>query len=401
MTEYNVSKLTSNLYLLRFKDTSTKYFEGLWEIPEGIMYNSYVYTSNEGAIVFDTWKMGLGNEFLEALRNIVDLRDVRYIVVHHMEPDHSGILKTLVEKADPIVLGHPLVKNMAESFYSVSMKFRPVKDGEEIVFDDEKIIFYHTPWLHWPETIMSYITSWKMLLTCDAFGSYGVFKEVWADELSGEDYERYLWYAKKYFANVIGIHYEWVVKNLEKLVSRGVTPSLVLPSHGLLLRGDSLDYMYKKYKSWGHGEPEQGKTLLIYTSMYGFVERTVKIIREYFSGLNQDIDMIGFTDSNRPSISDVIGEAFDAENIILASATYDADLYPLMKHIASLITRKTPRGKKVAIIAQYGWGGKAGKILEEMMSTQGFKVVGVVEFKAGEEERYRDKIIGLIESLKK
>jgi len=399
MVRYSTYKLRDDLYLLRFIDDETRYFEGLWEIPEGIMYNSYILTSDEGAVVFDTWKKGLDTVFLDALRGVLDPgKDVKYIVVHHMEPDHSGALSTLIKESNPLVLGHPLVKGMIESFYGITPRFKPVSDGEKLVFDGKTIVFHHTPWLHWPETIMTSIIEDEVLLSCDAFGAYGVFSEVWIDELDDEALSRYWWYMRKYFANVIGMHHEWVVKNLEKLSSRKAPIRHILPSHGLLLRGRLLQDAVDKYMKWGAGIPEKGKTLIVYTSMYGFVEKAVRIIEEHLSSIGAPYTIMGFTDKSRPHVSDVIGEAYDAENIVLASATYDADLYPLMKHVASLIAKKAP-GKKVAIIALYGWGGKAGKALSEIVTTQGSRLVGVVEFRAGEEEKYRDKIIELVDSM--
>lgn len=399
MPEVDVYRLTRSLHLLRLKDRETRFFEGLWEIPEGVTYNSYVLTGSEGAVVFDTWKGKWSGVFLEALRGIVDPRDVKYLVVHHMEPDHSGALRQLVGEADPIVLGHPLAKGMIESFYGLTPRFKPIGDGERVVLGDVDLVFHHTPWLHWPETIMTYVAGEGALLSCDAFGTFGVFNEVWADELGEAGWERYMWYMKKYFANVVGTYHEWVVKNIEKLSSRGVAPSLILPSHGLLLRGSRLQHAVEKYLAWGRGLPEQGKTLLVYTSMYGFVERIVEVVRDYFASKGRRLVVAGFTDGGRVDLSDVIGEAYDAESIVFATATYEADVHPLMKHVASVIARKTPGGRKTAVIAIYGWGGRAGRVMEELLRNAGFNVVGVVEFKAGEEGRNRDKIMGLLESL--
>lgn len=400
MVDYRVYKLAENFYLLRAFDYSTRFFEGLWEIPEGIMYNSYVLTGSEGTVVFDTWKNSMASEYVEALKDIVDPRDVKYVVVHHAEPDHSGALKLLVEKSNPLVLGHPLAKNLVESFYGVQVRFKPVVDGGSLSINEEKIVFYQTPWLHWPETIVSYIAGSRALLSCDIFGAYGVFnREVWIDELSGEALGKYWWLMKKYLANVIGTYREWILKNLEKLTQIPGGVEWILPSHGLLIRGEYTGQVLQKYASWGRGDSEHGKTIIVYSSMYGFAQKTVELVEKYLAEKGVQVKTLGFNDESRAYVSDIIGEAYDAERILFITSTYEADLFPLMRYVAFLMTSKIPRNKRIAVIALYGWGAKAGRILSEILGPAGFSIVETLEFKAGEEEKSMEKIKSLVEKL--
>ncbi|MEM2201225.1 MAG: FprA family A-type flavoprotein, partial [Ignisphaera sp.] len=171
LVKVHIDKVVENMYMLRLDDDEVKYFEALWSIPEGITYNSYILLTDEGAILFDSWKHTYSELFLETLRKVVDLKDIKYIIIHHMEQDHSGSIPKILEVVNDniTVVGHPIVRDLISSFYRVKFSFKAVKDLEGMVVGGKKLRFIYIPWLHWPDTIATYIEDLKALLSCDAF----------------------------------------------------------------------------------------------------------------------------------------------------------------------------------------------------------------------------------------
>lgn len=375
-----VRQVARNIYLLRVDDDKTKYFEALWEIPEGITYNSYFIDTGEKKILVDTWKHVYSTEFIESLRRITDPRDIDYIVVNHMEPDHSGSLPRVLEenRFKATVIGHPMTSSLISSFYNISPKFKPARDQEKLaVGKDSNLLFIHVPWLHWPETIMTYLDSEHILFSCDVFGTYGIPRTIYDEEI-----DQLKPFIRKYFATVIGYYRSWVIKNIEKVEDMGVKIDVIAPSHGVVWKNNPrfiIDY----YKELALQKPSSKKIVVIYSSMYGFVEKAidkvVETIRE--SGYNATVHRIN--DVVRSSIGDIISDVNDAAGIVVGVPTYEADVFPLMNYIIDLIIRKNSSSKKVLVVSSYGWGSVAGRKVAEKLSSKGFNVVDVIEFRTG------------------
>ncbi len=377
MVKTCIDKVYRDLYILRLDDDETRYFEGLWSIPEGITYNSYLLVTNQGAILFDTWKHSYSSLFLEALERVVDLRDIRYLVVHHMEPDHSGALPLVIrENPSVTVIGHRLVENMIKSFYGVETRFKPVSSLEGISIGGYNLEFIHAPWLHWPETIMTYIHEHKLLLSCDAFGAYSIPPTI-TDQ--GVDLDRYMWYARKYFATIIGRYRGFVVKAIEKILSLGLEIEAIAPSHGIVWTRNSR-LIIDAYHKWGIGEHVSGKAVIVYSSMYGFLEEAIGYVKDSLEEKGYVVLVYRYTDMEHSRISDLIGEAYDSELIVIGVSTYESTAFPLINYIVDLIASKIP-AKKVLLVTAYGWGGNASKIIADKLVSKGFNIVDTIEFK--------------------
>ena len=385
--------MMDNLYILRLDDDQVKYFESLWTIPEGITYNAYVLKTKRGVIVFDTWKREYSDLFISELKKIVDPSEVRYLVVHHMEPDHSGSLKALLEVNPEItVIGHPLVNSMIESFYGVTPKFRPVKDGEELTIGSYRLKFIYTPWLHWPETIMTYLYEHGILFTCDAFGSYSIPPGIYNDELNEDYMKKYRFYTRKYIANIIGYYTGFVIRAIEKLTKLGIDIEVIAPSHGLIWRRSKS--IVEHYRLWSSGMNVDGikKVVVVYSSMYGFVREVIERVIEILNKKGVYYVVYKFLDDSRDEISDILGDLLGASGIIIGTATYDASIFPVIEHVIKLMIKKIPKNKKVLIVTNYGWGGVAGRELKKMLGESGFSVYEVIEFRAGHVSKYEDVI---------
>ncbi|MCE4626876.1 MAG: FprA family A-type flavoprotein, partial [Desulfurococcales archaeon] len=378
MTTYRVEEIDHDLYVLRVNDRYTRFFEALWEIPEGITYNAYLLKTSEGAILFDGWKKPFSGQFIDALESVIKPEELKYVVVNHMEPDHSGSLVEVIRWSPQVqVLGHPMAGRMLAAYPGASERFKPVKDGELLELGGERIQFIHTPWLHWPETMMPWLVDRRILISCDAFGGYGVPYGLFDDECTR--WEDALRAMQKYVVTVIGHYSQWISRNLEKLEKLGIKPRMIAPAHGLIWRKNP-EKVIEIYKRLAEGRTRQGKILIIYGSMYGTIESLVRRLTCHLSRKGKYTVVYGYTDTTRPLASEVLTDAVDSEVLIIATPTYEASIFPQIKHLIEEICWKTRGNKKVVIITSYGWGSIAGKLLSKRLEECGYKIAGVLEY---------------------
>ncbi|WP_054853973.1 FprA family A-type flavoprotein [Vulcanisaeta distributa] len=395
-----IDKVSKDLIILRYNDTSTKYFEALWEIPEGVTYNAYLLIDDDTAILFDTWKKGLENDFLNALSSIIDIRDLDYVVIHHMEPDHSGSIKTLYERNPGITfIGHPMTSKLMRNLYGISPKFRAVKDNEILSTKNYQLVFIHAPWLHWPETMFTYIPPQiKALMTCDVFGAYTIPKSVFIDELSDE----YISSMRKYFANIIGFYKDNVIKNLDKVlaVTKG-SIEIIAPAHGAVIKGNLVNKAINLYREFALKTPVNRKIVIAYSSMYGFVDGIMSHVAHVLGDGGFNVSIYKFTDKERASIGDLIGEANNALGIVLGVSTYDTEPFPLMDYIINLLIKKLKGGKPVLLITDYGWGGDVVlRHVKTRLEKAGFTVIDAISVNGIPTKEDLDKIDIALQSLK-
>lgn len=372
-----VREILKDLIVLRVLDKNIRYFESLWEIPEGITYNSYILRTSEGSILFDTVKHTFSKEYIEALKGVVDLRDIRYVVIHHMEPDHSSSLKALSELSEfrAEVLGHPFTAKLIKSLLGINVKFRTVRDGEELRVGDTVLKFLHTPWLHWPETIFTYVEGLKALMTCDAFGAYSIPPYIISD--LAELKTQYVRFMKKYFVNIIGHYRDNVVKALDKVAALNLKIELVAPSHGAVLLGaDTINEVFKLYRFWAEGKPENKKLVVLYTSMYGYNEVIVKELLDMVKRDDIRVEVFKFTSDYRDNISDFLGEVIDAKVVVLITSTYDNSVFPITKYLLSLVLSKSNAEKPLYLITTYGWNDAASREIRSLLAASKFRLSG-------------------------
>ena len=399
MANYLVREIDENLYLLRVDDRYTGYFEALWEIPEGITYNAYLLLTREGAVLFDGWKKTYSGLLVEALEELVKPGELRYIVVHHLEPDHSGSLEEVLRYfPEARVVGHRMASRMLDAFPRAKERFQPVGDGDELVVGGERLVFIYTPWLHWPETMMTWIPGRRVLLTCDAFGGYGIPQGVFDDECTRwDDAIRSM---KKYVVTVIGHYSDWVVKALGKLGSLGVSPRIIAPGHGLVWRSRP-GRVIEVYRATAEARPVEGKVLVLYASMYGTLEAIVRRLSCRLAEKGYTAAVYGFTDTGRPLVSEILVDANDAEALVVALPTYEASMFPLVEFVLREICWKTRgAGRRAVVVSTYGWGGVAAKKASKLLEDCGFRVVMVREEKAiGVEAIGRSRVFRIVESI--
>ena len=372
-----VYRLAKSVYEIRVVDRSTRFFEGAWEIPEGVTYNSYVITAPEGAVVLDTVKAQYAEEYLEALRRIVDPRDVRLIVVHHSEPDHSGAFPLLYREAGaPEVLSHPIARRILESRYGLRIeRFRAAADGATVELGGgESLRVYQVPWLHWPDTIATLYQPEGIAFTGDVFGSYGTPVGHTDSAVDWGWYERLM---VKYFVTVIGSYRDWVRKNLGKLERLLGEARLVAPLHGLVLekhKGDALE-LYRRLSS----SPTGRRATVVYSTMYGAAEEAAFEAARLLAEKGWSVAVHGSSDSRRMVYSEMLADAILSSLIVIVAPVYEAAIHPVIEQAVSLICKKAAAGQKVVLLSSYGWGPTASRLLKPKLEECGLRVAAVAE----------------------
>jgi flavorubredoxin len=370
-----VEKVAGDLYLLRVDDVRVEFFEAMWEVPEKITYNAYVLAGDE-PVLFDGWKREYSDLFLQALGEVLDPRNLETVVVHHAEPDHSGTVPAVAEAAPRAVfVGHPLAGRILKSHFRVE-RFKPVRDGERLSACGRTLRFVYTPWLHWPDTIVTYVEEDGVLLSCDVFGSYSL-PPLFDDQADRSQLSKAI---RKYVVTVVGHYIDHVGKGIEKLRNLGLTPRVIAPGHGPVYRSKP-EWVVEEYLKVASGRPEPGKAVVVYASMYGAVEQAATAVKRTLEEKGFRVSFYGFTDKARPPVSEVLAEASEAELLVLGAPVYEQSAHPMIFHIARLIGEKLPhkRAMPVILLSSYGWG-PSGKALADLLKSYGFSNIHLVEF---------------------
>lgn len=398
-----VEEVYENVHVLRVEDRQVKYFEGLWEIPEGVTYNAYLIVGREGSILLDGWKSRFKREFVDTLRGIVDLKDIKHLIVHHAEPDHTGTLPTLLrdEKLEPKIYGHTFARNILENLYHVKLQnFKSVGDNVVENIAGEKLLFIHTPLLHWPDTIMSFKLEGSILFSGDVFGGFSIPKSVF--DYDEDEVSKFLLSARKYFVSVVGKYREHAVRGISKLKKLNLKPEIIAPLHGLIWKRNPRKII-ESYEKWAKAIPEKKKVLIIYGSMYGSTEKAVEAVVETLLERGLKPVVAKYTDVHRYNTADLLGEAIDSEAIIIAAPTYESRVLPVIDYVSRMLVEKCNSEKPILILSSYGWGGVAGRMLKEIFQNSKFRIVDVIEFRGLPDlkvlEEVRKGVEGLINSL--
>ncbi len=378
MSSYRIEEIAKDVYVLRVNDRISKYFEALWEIPEGITYNAYLIKGPEGAILIDGWKPTYAASFIAALETLVSPEELKYVVVNHLEPDHSGSLEDVLRWApEAKVLGSKMAARLvAPAFPRARKRFQAVQDGEERVLAGRKFRFIYTPWLHWPETMVTWLEDERILFTTDVFGGFGLPDGIFDDQCARE--EDIMRSMKKYLVTVVGHYRKFIIKGLEKIKNLGIEPRIIAPGHGLLWRGNP-SKVIEYYRSLAEARPVPGKVLVLYASMYGTMEQIARAVACELRMLGMKPVMYGFTDTTRPLVSEILADAIDAEHIVIACPTYEAGIFPYMRFIVEELCLKASAEKPVTVLGTYGWGGVAARLIGKKLEECGFKVLTRIE----------------------
>ena len=390
-------QLTDAIFWIGVNDTTTKLFEGLWSIEkEGISYNSYLIKDEHSALI-DLCKDSSGDLLIENIKACIDPSQLTYLVINHMEPDHSGAIKRLLEIAPHLtLLGSQKTRDMLDAFFGIRKNVRVVEDGEILQLGKHTLHFLSTPMVHWPETIMTYEEKNGILFSCDGFGGYGKLEEgIFDDQQS--DLAYFEKESLRYFSNIVCAFSKPVLKAAEKIAALPI--KMVAPSHGLVWRKDPgriLD-LYVQWSNYAGGNYPK-KICLLHASMYGNSAKVVPIIEDTLHQANIAFESLDVTQTH---ISSILPALWSSAGVVICAPTYEGALFPTMEFVLEMADKKRMQDKKAIYIGSYGWGGGAMRFVHKQCELLKWQLLGDIEFKGQALEEDTQNIRALTDELTK
>lgn len=331
-------------------------FEGQYRVPNGISYNSYLI-DDERLAVLDTVDAHFVDEWLAKLRAELRGREPDYLVVHHVEPDHSaGIARFAEEYRAAKIVASSKAFAMMKSFYGNDFAERRVvaAEGFELPLGTHSLTFIAAPMVHWPEVLVSYEKSEAILFSADGFGSFGIPNEegsAWDDE------------ARRYYIGIVGKYGANVRSLLKKAAALDIKK--ICPLHGPVIEGDAVGHCVALYSTWASYEPECEETVIAYASVYGNTKRAALRLGDELTARGQSVKLYDLAYCDK---SDAVAEAFKADTLVLASVTYNADVFPPMREFISALAERGFSKRRVAIIENGSWAPQAAKVIRAMLA---------------------------------
>jgi anaerobic nitric oxide reductase flavorubredoxin len=372
-------EIKPDIYWVGVNDRTTDLFEGIWPISqEGVSYNSYLINDEKKAII-DLAKSFKSDVFFEQINQVIDISAIDYVVINHMEPDHTGVLHTLKRISPRItILTTPKAKKMLNDFYQITENIREVADGEEVSLGKKTLKFFHIPFVHWPETQATYEKSEKILFSCDAFGGYGALRgAIFDDECNDPAF--YQSEALRYFVNIVATFTTPVLNAIAKV--KKIDLSVVAPSHGLVWRknpGKIID-LYEKWANYATQPGEKGITL-IYGSMYGNTEMMMNAV---IQGISREGVAVYIFDAARTHASYILPFLWTQAGVMLGAPTYEGSLFPPLAQVLDMAMIKKVKNKKAAMFGSYGWSKGALREIKRIIEPAGWDLALAYEFAGG------------------
>lgn len=347
-------------------DTTLDLFESQYAVPDGVSYNSYVILDDKTAIMDTVDKRGM-KDWENNLLNALDGRNADYVIIQHMEPDHAGSLARLIELFPEItVVGNAKTFVMINQFFeNINIKNSlTVKEGDTLNLGSHTLTFVMAPMVHWPEVMVTYESSEKVLFSADGFGKFGALSLTenadWACE------------ARRYYFNIVG-KYGAPVQTLLKKAS-ALDIKTICPLHGPVL-SDNLGYYLDLYNTWSSYQPESKGVFIAYASIHGNTAYAAEQFAEMLR--NKGVDNVVITDLSRCDIAEAVEDAFRYDRMVLAAASYDAGVFPIMQDFLHHLQAKAFQNRTVGLIENGSWAPTAAKTMRNILETM--KNITIVE----------------------
>lgn len=347
-------------------DTTLDLFESQYAVPDGVSYNSYVILDDKTAIMDTVDKRGM-KDWENNLLNALDGRNADYVIIQHMEPDHAGSLARLIELFPEItVVGNAKTFVMINQFFeNINIKNSlTVKEGDTLNLGSHTLTFVMAPMVHWPEVMVTYESSEKVLFSADGFGKFGA--------LSLTDNADWACEARRYYFNIVG-KYGAPVQTLLKKAS-ALDIKTICPLHGPVL-SDNLGYYLDLYNTWSSYQPESKGVFIAYASIHGNTAYAAEQFAEMLR--NKGVDNVVITDLSRCDIAEAVEDAFRYDRMVLAAASYDAGVFPIMQDFLHHLQAKAFQNRTVGLIENGSWAPTAAKTMRNILETM--KNITIVE----------------------
>lgn len=392
-------KVTEDIIWIGGSDRRLALFENIFPIPRGVSYNSYLL-KDEKTVLLDTVDRSIAGQFLENLEFALDGRSLDYMIVNHMEPDHCALIEEIVRRYPEVkVVGNAKTFGMIKQFYTFDITDRSVtvKEGETLNTGKHTLHFVMAPMVHWPEVMVTYDETDKVLFSADAFGTFGALNgTIFDDEI---DFDRdWLDDARRYYTNIVGKYGGPVQTTLKK--AAGLDISIICPLHGPIWRSN-LGYILDKYNTWSSYEPEEKAVMIAYASMYGNTENLANVLAAKLA--ESGIHNIAVYDVSNTHVSTLISEAFRCSHIVLAAPTYNGNVYPVMENFLNDMKALAVQKRTVAILDNGTWAATAGKqMADKIAEMKDMKIIEPkVSIKSSLKNEQLEQLDELVAEIKK
>ncbi|WP_024861282.1 FprA family A-type flavoprotein [Ruminococcus flavefaciens] len=348
-----MNNITNDIYYIGVNDHDIDLFEGQYDVPNGMAYNSYIIVDEKTAI-FDTVDGNFTDQWLDNITEVLADRKPDYLIVQHMEPDHSANIKKFLEKyPETTIVGNSKTFTMIDNFFeglTIANKLE-VKEGEKLSLGRHELSFVFAPMVHWPEVMFTYDSTDKVLFSADAFGKFGALdaEEDWACE------------ARRYYFGIVGKYGAQVQGVLKKAGALDI--QTICPLHGPILK-ENLGYYLGLYNTWSSYGVESEGIFIAYTSVYGNTKKAAELLKEKLEA--KGCPKVAIADLAREDMAESVEDAFRYGKLVIATTTYNADIFPFMKHFILDLTERNYQNRTIGIIENGSWAPLAAKTVKAM-----------------------------------
>lgn len=387
-------KVSDNIHWVGGSDRRLALFENIFPISRGVSYNSYAITDEKTAVI-DTADSSISEQFIENVMHVLNGRELDYIVINHMEPDHcANIMNLVLRFPNAKLVGNAKTFVFLNQFYSCELEGKTitVKEGDALELGEHTLRFYMTPMVHWPEVMVAYEEKENILFSADAFGSFGALNgNIFNDEINFDC--DWLDDARRYYCNIVGKYGLQVKAAIGKLSALNI--KMICPLHGPIWRSN-LEYLLDKYQHWSEYRPEDKSVVIIYASMYGNTENAANVLAAKLA--DEGVKNIAVYDISNTHISTLIAEIFRSSHIVLAAPTYNGAIYPIMYNLLHDMQQLNVQNRTIGIIDNGTWAVTAGKQMRDMLAQM--KNMNVLEPTVSVKSSLKEETMIQLEGLK-
>ena len=345
--------ITEDIKYVGVNDHDIDLFEGQYQVENGMAYNSYVIMDDKIAI-FDTVDAHFSEEWLANIKNVLGDAKPDYLIIQHMEPDHSASIGIFMENyPDTTIVASAKAFTMMKQFFGTDYAEHQlvVKEKDTLELGKHTLTFVAAPMVHWPEVIMTYDSYAKVFFSADAFGKFGALdvEEDWACE------------ARRYYFGIVGKYGAQVQALLKK--AAGLDIQTICPLHGPVLN-ENLDFYLNLYQTWSAYEPENKGVLIAYTSVYGNTKKAAELLAQML--VDKGCEKVAITDLARDDIAEAVEDAFRYDRLVLATTTYNGDVFPFMREFIESLTERNYQKRTIGLIENGSWAATAAKVMRQL-----------------------------------
>ncbi len=390
---HSTRKVKDDLIYVGGSDRRLSRFENLFPIPKGVSYNSYVLL-DEKTVLFDTADESISRQYIENVVHALNGRPLDYMVVQHMEPDHCAMIDDMLRRyPEAKMVCSAKAVGMYAQFYGTDVAARAlvVKEGDKLSTGEHTLHFVMAPMVHWPEVMVTYEKTEKILFSADAFGTFGALAgNIFEDEITFD--ATWMNDARRYYTNIVGKYGVQVQTLLKKAASLDI--EMICPLHGPIWHKD-LGLLLEKYQKWSTYEPEDKTVMIAYATMYGNTENAANVLAGMLA--DKGVKNIAMYDVSETDVSELVAESFRCSHLVLAAPTYNSGIQPKMEAYLSDIKALNLQNRTVAVIDNGTWAATAGKQMIGML--EGMKNMTILENPISIKSALAENQLGALEAL--